>query len=98
MNTENVTDISEVEISPVLLERLNQQVKLPVPFIPTSPPSIRESSSQALVLFKPLRPPSPLSSLTSVEKEKAEVHDEHKHSEMVVKSGVLDENEMDIGD
>ncbi|KIK92178.1 hypothetical protein PAXRUDRAFT_830208 [Paxillus rubicundulus Ve08.2h10] len=48
--------IKEVQISSVILEQLKKQTKSPPPLIPISPPA-----SQALVLFRPLRPPSPKS-------------------------------------
>ncbi|KAF9227484.1 hypothetical protein BS17DRAFT_775580 [Gyrodon lividus] len=47
-------EIQEVEISPVVLERLKKKTKSLPPLIPIYSPA-----SQALVLFRPLRPPSP---------------------------------------
>ncbi|KAF8836744.1 hypothetical protein BDN67DRAFT_1014414 [Paxillus ammoniavirescens] len=46
--------IKEVQISSVVLEQLKKQTNSPPPLIPISSPV-----SQALVIFRPLRPPSP---------------------------------------
>ncbi|KAI6046214.1 hypothetical protein EDC04DRAFT_1883337 [Pisolithus marmoratus] len=51
-------EVKEIEIPSAILERWKQQVKSS-PIIPISSPGTSASSSQALVLFRPLRPPSP---------------------------------------
>lgn len=63
--------IREVEISSAVLERLKQQAKSAAPLIPISSPA-----SQALVLFRPLRPPSLSGKLSSKEAEDDEGEDE----------------------
>ncbi|KAL4074015.1 hypothetical protein J3A83DRAFT_2658538 [Scleroderma citrinum] len=56
---EEAEHIKEVEISPIVLGHLKQQTRFPS-IIPISSPSTSASSSQALVLYRPLRPPSPV--------------------------------------
>jgi len=54
---EEPEQFKQVEISPVLLGHLKHTKCSPI--IPITSPNTTASSSQALVLYRPLRPPSP---------------------------------------
>ncbi|KAI6002692.1 hypothetical protein EDD15DRAFT_2223949 [Pisolithus albus] len=55
---EPMLEVNEIEIPSTVLEHWKQQAKSS-PIIPITSPGTSTSSSQALVLFRPLRPPSP---------------------------------------
>lgn len=55
---EPMVEVNEIEIPSTVLEHWKQQAKSS-PIIPITSPCTSTSSSQALVLFRPLRPPSP---------------------------------------
>ncbi|KIJ67664.1 hypothetical protein HYDPIDRAFT_25143 [Hydnomerulius pinastri MD-312] len=78
-------EIKEVKVSSVVLERLKRQAKSPPPLIPISTPV-----SQALILFRPLRPPSPFSFSKELE------DDDEPVSTVVAPLVVAEDDAMDV--
>ncbi|KAI6106815.1 hypothetical protein EDD16DRAFT_151382 [Pisolithus croceorrhizus] len=56
---ESMLEVNEIKIPSTVLEHWKQQVRSS-PIIPITSPGTSTPSSQALVLFRPLRPPSPI--------------------------------------